>query len=146
MQHTVFRLLTNIWTKNPPSLEFLQLQPKLNLEISQPVVAFSMKQRLSVAVQGLHRVIRLIALLCVVQCDEESSLLHSIQRLLVLPPVKELSTGLRPRHSADKKRKMQTRRKSLIFIIKMHIQQSWKTKPFFQFLSICLAFHYAVSK
>lgn len=81
-----------------------------------------MKQRFSIAVQGAHRVIRLITLLCVVQCDEEGSLLHCVQGLLVLSPTEKLSAGLGPRHSAERKKKMQTRSKSFIFIIKMHLQ------------------------
>lgn len=77
-----------------------------NLMISQPVIAFSMKQRFSISVQGLHRVIRLITLLCVVQRDKESSSLHCVQRLPVLPCAEKLSACLCPWDS-ERKRKQE---------------------------------------
>lgn len=96
MQHSL-----QIWVYVPTLRQITSLQLlDGNLVISWPVVAFSMKQRFSIAVKGLHRVIRLVTLLCVVQRDKESSLLHCVQRLLVLPPAEKLSTGLRPRDSA----------------------------------------------
>lgn len=58
-----------------------------------------MEQRFSVTVQGLHRVFWIIALLCVIQCNKESSLLNSIQRLLVLAVSEVGITGTGPRHS-----------------------------------------------
>lgn len=111
------------------------------LMTSWPVIAFSMKQRFSIVVQGAHRVIRLITLLCVIQCDKESSLLHCIQRLLVLPPTEELSAGLCPRHSAKRFRKMQTRSKFYIHNINAYTSLE-QLRPFFSqfFLIVCLSF------
>lgn len=68
-----------------------------------PVITLPMEQRLSVTVQGLHRVFRIIALLCVIQCNKESSLLHSIQRFLVLAVSEVGITGTCPRHSETEK-------------------------------------------
>lgn len=64
-----------------------------------PVITLPVEQRFSVTIQGLHRVFRIIALLCVIQCNKESSLLHSIQRLLVLAVSEVGITGTCPRHS-----------------------------------------------
>lgn len=70
---------------------------------SSPVITLPMEQRFSVTVQGLHRICWIIALLHVIQCNKESGLLHSIQRLLVLAVSEVGITGTRPRHSKKDK-------------------------------------------
>lgn len=66
---------------------------------SSPVITFPVEQGFSIAVQGLYRIVRIIALLCIVQCNKESGLLHSIQRMFVLTVSQVGITGTRPRHS-----------------------------------------------
>lgn len=49
-----------------------------------------MEERFSIVMQRLYRVIGIITLFGVIQSHKESSLLHGIQSLLILPSTEEL--------------------------------------------------------
>lgn len=70
----------------------------LSVFIPLPVIALAMQQRLGVAAERLYGVVRLIALLCIVQHDKEGCFLHSVQRLSVLALSEIGITGTRPGH------------------------------------------------
>lgn len=65
-----------------------------------PVVAFAVEEALGVAVQGLDRVVGVVALLRVVQGDDEGRLLDGVQRQLVLSAAEVGVASVGPRGSA----------------------------------------------
>lgn len=56
-----------------------------------------MEQGLGINVQRLDWVFCIVALLCIIEGEEEGCLFYSIQRLLVLSTAEEHLTGLCPR-------------------------------------------------
>lgn len=76
-----------------------------------PVVALPVEEGLGVAVQRLHRVVRIVALLRVVQGYAEGGLLNGVQRRLV-PPFAEVGVACeRPRCPGGRGRRSQRDRK-----------------------------------
>lgn len=93
-------LSNHLWRKQPVSLFGTEEKLDPYASSAPPVVALSVKQRLGVTVQRRNGVVGIVALLRVVQGNEESRLFNGIQRLLVLTAAEVGVTSVGPRGPA----------------------------------------------